>query len=422
MKSGIIKKTTSYIMGIPMRDLDIDTPQMIYDRIKNSEEFELREVSFDDKNMCPMVTVGYRDMEFVVDLKIEPVSAISSDFLFSHPVPDECLKKIKQAQIGLTTAITFNDDILASHHFQLKLLNCIIPDIAAVVDFNVRRIFSPVWLKQTAASAVSPGPSYIYSINVTPDRESSDGETNRAWIFTQGLNRCGFMELEVINAEEKNIDFYATTISITCNKAITERTFPAEMEPFDVASLEDGNKLTVSWRYWKGEMGVFPKGVLGTGSRRPNIQNMFNAVLFICPNDGRTKKPVRASEMKPFSLEKAVIEYSEEETKRIAVLAAETLPHFIKGFAVPGSKAIVKIKTDAGTAADGSPNYEFVWAEVDSIDGNTVYCTAVHSSLFSEEITASEKFQTETDNIADWLLNLNGNRVAPDNAFIIAVK
>ena len=68
MRSGIIRKTTSYIMGVPMNDMDINTPQMIYDRINSSDEFELKNISFDDKNICPMVTVGYRDMEFLVDL------------------------------------------------------------------------------------------------------------------------------------------------------------------------------------------------------------------------------------------------------------------------------------------------------------------------------------------------------------------
>ncbi len=420
MKSGIIKKTTSYIMGIPMNDADIDTPDLIYNRIKASDEFELKDTGFDNRNMCPMVTVGYKDMEFVVDLKIEPVSAVSPDFMFSHPVPDECMKQIKQAKVGLTVSLNFNDDILASHHFQLKLLNCIIPETAAVVDFNVRRIFSPVWLKQVAASEVSPGPAYIYSINIAADRENSKEGDGRAWVFTQGLNRCGFMELEVINAAEKNIDFYATSISIAANKAITERTFPGEMEPFDVASLEEGKKLTVSWRYWKGEMGVFPDGVLGAGNRRPKAQNMFNGILFIAPNDGSEKKLVRANEVTPFSLEKAVIEYSPEESKRIATLAKETLPNFVKGFAVPGAKGIVKIRMNTPEGSDS--DVEYVWAEVDGIDGDTVYCTAVHDALFSDEIKANEKFQISISEIADWLLNIRGSRVAPDNAFLVKIN
>ncbi len=422
MKSGIIRKTTSYIMGIPMNDLDIDTPQFIYDRISASEEFELKEVSFDDRNICPLVTVGYRDMEFTVGLRIEPVNAIGPDFMFSHPVPDECMKKIKQSQVGLTTIMYFNDDILASHHFQLKLLNCIIPETAAVVDFNTRRIFSPVWLKQTAASSAAPGPAYIYSINISADKENSRDGINHAWVFTQGLNRCGFVELEVINADEKNIDFFATAISIASNKAISERVFPAEMEPFDIAVLDDDRKLSVSWRNWKGEMSVYPAGTLGTGTRRPDSLNMHSGILFICPDGGLTRKPVRAVDAEPFSLDNAVIEYSEEEVKRMTALASETLPHFIKGFTFPGARGIVKVKVNAGTAEDGNEKYEYVWAEVENADNKNVYCRAVHSTLFSEKLAADERFQTELENISDWLLNINGQRVAPDCAFLVDLR
>ncbi|MBE6853830.1 MAG: DUF4026 domain-containing protein [Ruminococcus sp.] len=413
MKSGIIKKTTSYIMGIPMNDMDINTPQMIYDRIAGSSEFELKDVSFDDKNICPMLTVVYKDMEFIVDVKIEPVSAIEPDFMLCHPMPDSSVKKIKQAQIGITTSMTFNDDILASHHFQLKFLDCILPEAAAVVDFNVRRIFSPVWLKKTAASSVAPGPSYIFSVNVAPDKN------DKSWIFTQGLNRCGFMELEVINADNSNIDFYASAMSIASSKAISERVFPSEMEPFEIAKLGDDKKLSVTWRFWKGEMSAYPQDCLGVGKKRPKSQSMFNGVLFIWPDDGKSKKPVRANELAPFCMDKAVIEYSAEESLRIEALAKETLPALAKGLTLPESKALVKIKTVSSGDSEGNVNFEYIWAEADRIDEENIYCTAVHDTLFSKEITNGEKFQTSIKNISDWILNLRGTRIAPDNAFLL---
>ena len=85
MKSGKIKKTTSYIMAIPMNDKDIDTPQMVYDRINAHDEFELKETSFDDKNMCPMVTVVYKGQQYIVDIKIEPVNITPERSAFFAP-------------------------------------------------------------------------------------------------------------------------------------------------------------------------------------------------------------------------------------------------------------------------------------------------------------------------------------------------
>ena len=120
MKSGKIKKTTSYIMAIPMNDKDIDTPQMVYDRINAHDEFELKETSFDDKNMCPMVTVVYKGQQYIVDIKIEPVN-ITPDFMFCHDMPDECIKKMKKAKIGITTGNTIRTSVPA-HLFVATVL------------------------------------------------------------------------------------------------------------------------------------------------------------------------------------------------------------------------------------------------------------------------------------------------------------
>ena len=98
-------------------------------------------------------------------------------------------------------------------------------------------------------------------------------------------------------------------------------------------------------------------------------------------------------------------------------LASETIPKLISGLAVPGAKAIVKIRTEA--VKDGNVNYEYIWAEVDGIDNENVYCTAVHDTMFSGELKTSEKFQTSVKNISDWIINLKGTRIAPDNAFLI---
>lgn len=411
MRSGKIKKTTSYIMGIPMNDLDINVPQLVYDRISESDEFELIEVSFDDKNMCPMVTVGYKDEKYVVDLKIEPTKAITSDFVFSHPMPDECIKKMKQSQIGITVSMTFGENIIESHHFQLKLLDCILPEKAAVVDFNTKRILSPVWIKSVAKSEAAPGPNYIFSVNVLTDDDKS------SWIFTKGLNRCGFMELEVLRAAESDIDFYASTINIAANKAISENVFPEEMAPFEIATFENGKKLSVTWRYWKGEMEVHPKETLGTGKRRPSEQSMFNGILYIWPVNSKGKKAVRANEITGVSMENILVEVCAEETKRIEKLAAQTIPALIKGMSYGGAKALVKIKISTGE----ENKFEHIWAEADEIGITEVYCTSIHDSVYSNEVKKGEKISTEVSNITDWVINLRGKRIAPDNAFLIEI-
>lgn len=412
MKSAVIKKTTSYIMGIPVNDADINTPQLVYDRINASDEFELKNISFDDRNICPMVTVGYKDEEYIVDIKIEPVSAIAPDFMFCHPMPDECIKRLKKAQIGVTVSITFGKDNSSSYHFQLKLLDCILPDTVAVVDFNTKRIFAPAWLKAAAKSSVSPGPSYIFSINVVPDKDDT------CWIYSQGINRCGFVELEALHVAKENSDSIASIISIAATKAITEDYMPAEMEPFEIASVSGGDKLRVTWRYWKGEVALYPDGTLGTGNMRPKEQSMFNGMLFIYPLSGKSKKPVRANEASGIDMNEVLVEYTQSETKRTETLAAETFSTLAKGLTLPEAKALVKIRLRASENKE-SLSYEHIWAEVDELGTDEIYCVAVNDSIYSNEIKKGEKFQTSIKNITDWILNVRGKRIVPDNAFII---
>lgn len=409
MKSGKIKKTTSYIMAIPMNDKDIDTPQMVYDRINAHDEFELKETSFDDKNMCPMVTVVYKGQQYIVDIKIEPVN-ITPDFMFCHDMPDECIKKMKKAKIGITTSLTFTDDIMESYHFQLKFLNCIIPNKAAVVDFNTHRIFSPLWIKSVAVSSVSPGPNYVFSVNMLRDKN------NLHWVYTYGLNRCGFYELEVLNTEKEDVNFCASVLNIIANKALADNEFPNESEPMEIAVLNDGQALNVTWKNWKDEIKSYPEGTLGTGNTRVKDRCLFNGMLYIYP-PGKTKKPCRANEFAVVDMENAIVKVSEKETARMEALAAETISKFAKVMTMPEAKGIVKIKIN--TENEKQAGYEHIWAEVDQIGVNEVFATVLHDSLYSDQVKKGDRIQTEFESITDWRAIVDGKDITPDRAFLV---
>ncbi len=410
MKSGTIKKTTSYIMGVPMNDTDINTPQMIYDRINNSEEFELLNVSFDDKNICPMVTVKYRDNEYLVDLKIEPLD-LAPDFMISHPLKNECLKKLKKAKIGLTVSLTFNENIFESYHFQIKLIECIIPQKAAVIDFNTHRVLSPEWTSSAAASSVSPGPAYLFSVNVLPWKD------NTCWIYSYGLNRCGIMELEVLKCNKEDTDYCASLLSLTATKAVCEGVFSNEYEPFEIASCKDGKKLLVTWKYWEEDMNSYPDETFGTGQTRVRDRCLYNGILYMYSDNA--KEPCKVTDAEHVDLEKLIVEFPADETRRMEILAQETIPQFAKAVAIPQAKGMVKLRINSSSEDSKEINYEYIWAEVDQISENEVFCTAVNSSEFSDKVKAGEKVSAPVADITDWLVNASGNRIAPDCAFIV---
>ncbi len=412
MNTAKIRKTTSYIMAVPMKDMDINTPQMIYDRINDLDEFELENISFDDKNVCPMLTVVYNGLEYIVDVKVETLQ-IDPDYIFCHPMPDECIRTLKKAKIGLTVSITFSDDIINSYFFQIKLLNCILPDKAAVIDFNTHRILSPMWIESATRSSAAPGPGYMFSINVI------GGNGDKVWIHTHGLNRCGFVELEVLDCVKENVNTYASILSITSNKIISENDMPDEMKPMNIASLENSQNLSVTWCLWKDVINDYADNIPGVGTSRTREHCFFNGILYIYPLVKKNKKPCKATDVHNINLENAIIEIASSETERMRIIAVETIPQLTKGFSIPGAKAIVKIEIDASENNNNPVNYEHIWAELNEIGIDDITCSSIQNSVFSDTLRQDDKIRSKITNITDWVLNINGKRISPDCAFLV---
>jgi len=413
MKSGKAEKTTSYMMAVPVKDSDIEVPQLVYDRISASEEFELLEISFNDYFMCPMVRVKYRDTEFNVDLKIETIS-IPDDFMLAHPLSVDSMKAMKKAKIGLTTAITFSDDVCASYHMQLKLLECVLPQKAAVVDFNTHKILSPEWVRGAAAAKTAPGPSYLFSVNVMPYKNDI------CWVYTFGLNRCGIVELEALDVQKEDADFCASLISLASLKAVCGNDIPEEMKPYEIAT--DGNtgkKVFVAWKFWLDAMGEYPEDTPGTGNTRPRERLFHNGVILLYPDGDTEKEPVKLNEAAQFDLSKLMVEFPAKEMIRQQELAQETIRYFAKALAAPEAQGVVKIRLGSSADTEDEMNFEFIWAKVDHITEDTVYCTSLNSSVFSDEVTTGEKVSADIASIADWVVNVKGNRIAPDMAFAL---
>lgn len=410
MKSGNIKKTSSYMMAVPVNDADIDVPQLVYDRISASEDFELLEVLFNDYSICPAVRVKYMEREYHFDLKIETIE-IPQDFMLAQPLSVESMKAMKKAKIGLTTALTFDDDLCGSYHMQLKFLECILPDKAAVVDFNTHRILSPEWVRGAASSQAGPGPSYLFSVNVMP----YSGDI--CWVYTFGLNRCGLIEFEAPGVQKDDSDFCASLMSLASVKAVTEKNLTDEMAPFEIASVAGTDKkIFVTWKHWYDAMDEYPQGTPGTGNTRPLERMLYNGMMMIYPDGNTQKEPLKMCDAAKFDLSKLMVELPAEETIRQQKLAQETMSGFAKAIAAPDAVGVVKLRLSE-SESEGQTNVEFIWAKVDHISQDTVYCTSLGSSYLTDEVSEGEKISADISAVADWVVNVRGNRIAPDMAF-----
>lgn len=91
----------------------------------------------------------------------------------------------------------FGKDHKSSFHFQLKLIDALMPEPVAIIDESAEQIFSGQWAHLAAASNTPPSPQYIYQIHAVTD------EKDEVWLHTHGLARCGLPEIEILDAGKK---------------------------------------------------------------------------------------------------------------------------------------------------------------------------------------------------------------------------
>ncbi len=401
-------------MGIPLNDSDLNTPEQVWNRIRANKEFELKEIQFNIANGCPNAIIGYNGHDYIVNFKVESTQ-IAPDFMVCHPLPDEGAKKLKDAKVGLTLFFTFSDDIFESYHFQLKLLNCAAGDLAAVIDFNTHRIYSPMWLKSVCNSQIHPGPNFLFSVTCLP---SSNGKT--CWIYTFGLNRCGYVELEILDAEKEDSNFFAQVLNIIATKAVVDMKFPDEGKPMDLAALGNGEYLSYTWKYWRDDIDSYTPGILGTAQTRSRERCRYNGMLYLYPVPRNSRDAVRACDFATLDMSHVVFELSGSESRRLEALAAETLPMFKKGLDINGTKGMAKIRVSAQKDENEEQSYEYLWMEVDALENDTLYGKAMQSTVFSNEVTENEKIQSPSNAVADWVIVIKEDeRITPDRAFLL---
>ena len=124
----------------------------------------------------------------------------------------------------------------------------------------------------------------------------------------------------------------------------------------------------------------------------------FSVTVFVLPFNAQAEGAMNAAEVKP-----AAVEQNASETpKPKYVMPQEQV------YLDPSQEEAAKKQQEADAIYNSVPQNRV--PAVDKEKNETA------------EIKANEKFQTGINKIADWLLNIRGSRVAPDNAFLVKIN
>ena len=414
LKQGAIEKQVSYIMAVP-RDMDlIKDPDDIIARLREAKNFQLVHYRMGDEEM--EIAVSYNGEEYALTLTPENLE-LPELYTINHHFTEDDIAAMKAASVGLTSAMTFGGNNLDSYHLQLKVLDCVVPDMVGIVDFCAEKILSGLWAHMAARSEVPPAPSYIYTI------QAVSGDNDVVWLHTHGLNRCGSIELEILDSDREYYGDQCNVLQTIAGNVITRGPLGEEEDAFWVSTLSDGSYLMATWVDWAEAVLQYDGNMLGGAADREEGHNDNTGVLYVYPSadDFEKKHYVHISIYNEDLRNNPIMMISSEETERMRALARERFSYFRNWVQREDVTGIIKfgLLVDDEYQNEEKTNLEHIWFEAEEIDGDTVKCLRTQDAYYIKSINEGDELEIELDKLTDWVLYLPAFSVTPDSVYLL---
>lgn len=411
-------------MGIIPRHNDVElSARLIKQSLNNSKDFRLLSFStLEDKGGFYLsaftAEIEYKNHTYVADIyTAETETLLLQDYGFANNIDRESIEAAQKQQFYLEVSMFFSEDNLASFHLQMKILNAIIPDASVVIDFMSYRLLSARWLALSARSEIPPSPDYLYTLHCVYDQESEEKD-KRYWFHTHGLQRCGSVELEMINITQ-GIEQMHTLMNMTVKKFLTDPS--KEKEEFVIGY--DGMGINLCWLRWEEALNDFPSGILGGLNDRKEEGDIHagpSGIIFAVEDKNMTSPEIYASTL----ADNPIYYISTEETNRMSALAKERFGMFREVFEKenPWKDKKSFIKNIFGKKPDDSQwaflvklgltvdnaesdnDKEHLWFEVLSINNNEIEAKLLNQPYWIASLKEGGTYKYPVDLLTDWII------------------
>ena len=142
---------------------------------------------------------------------------------------------LKACNRSLGISLTLPDlDPLGGFHLQIRLLQALAPLAAGVVDHSSFVARPMGWLEEAAASPVPPHPQTLWTIHAV-------WEGDRCWLHTHGMDRCGLLELDMVDIPREDAGTMAQLLN-TAASLMLDNGVPEPDQDFYI-----GQDMPVVW-------------------------------------------------------------------------------------------------------------------------------------------------------------------------------
>ncbi|MDE6182124.1 MAG: DUF4026 domain-containing protein, partial [Eubacteriales bacterium] len=158
-------------------------------------------------------------------------------------------KQWKKSKFTVLLEMNYNEKPDVSYFAQLKILDCINPNYILLFDESSQKVFSAKWVKMLLEDNILPLNTNLFTIH-----SSYDEKLNHYWFHTHGLNRCGSIELEMLELTD-TLDVNYEIINRIGAIFIEKGTYPRNTEIS--AGYSNNIYLTYTWKPWEEAIKIY---------------------------------------------------------------------------------------------------------------------------------------------------------------------
>lgn len=315
----------------------------------------------------------------------------------------------------------------------MRLLAGSIERMPAVLDTMTRQ-----WFERSELEALflAPEPAateeVLWRIQAVGDAERLE-DTDRVWLYTVGLWRCGKPELEILELPGSHVG-----AAVTLLNGIAALSLAGPLpRPGSVASI--GQNLRVAFRPWR-EVAEYLDGTsLGSvadrrvGEEPGELNPLMGVRAAICDPEPRgTFRKIWTWPAEAIALVeegRGAIYLSERSTREIARRANRTWPEFATAFAslglltkerplersLEGGLAFL-VKAAFSDGADPERGREHLWFEIKSLRGDSVEARLLNTPQLVSQLHQGDVVAIDRDSVTDWRVILPAGGFGPGNA------
>lgn len=410
------EREKSYMLAIPKNAEELKDIQLVMSRIKNATEFTVLNMGVDEDGF-PVNEIEYQGENYKFEIYPEPYQ-IPEMFRVQHFFQDVDVEEIDKQSMGLIVAMEFSDAFLESYHLQLKIINTIFPETLAILDYSAEKILSGVWAAYAAKSSIPPAPRYLFTTQAVYDGEDD------VWLHTHGLNRCGLMELEVINSTKDTSDNHYHVMEAVASRLIDEPDAFEDDGFMYVARLSNNQPVVVTWVPWEDAMNTVSEGSIGGPADRTDEggHNGYTGSIFVyvSPEDMENGRYTHLSVYDELLEDNPMFMLTNEETAREKALAIERVEYMKKAFKTSAKAVLIKVGLMVDEEyKDDTNEREHIWFELKSVEEDTFTAELTQEPYMVSGMHAGDVGTYPYGDITDWIVFTEEGRITPDDVYLL---